>query len=54
MESLIYQFMAYFFPVENVPEPILAAMGFVLCFFIAYHLLNMFMSIFRRFSSGGV
>lgn len=52
MESLIYQFMEYFFPVENVPEPILAVMGFILCFFALYVLLNMFCSIFRRFNGG--
>lgn len=52
MEALIYQFMAYFLPVEEIPAPILAVLGFLLCFFSLYVLLSFFISIFGRFSNG--
>lgn len=52
MEALIVQFMAYFFPVEDVPEPILAVFGFLLCFLALYMLLGMFVAIFTRFCHG--
>lgn len=52
MDSLIYQFMEYFFPLADVPEPILAVFGFLLAFLSLYMLLGFFISLFGGFSRG--
>lgn len=51
MEALIYQFMAYFFPVEEIPAPILSVFGFCLCLLAFYMMLGFFMALFERFSN---
>lgn len=52
MESLIYQFMAYFFPLEGIPVPVLSVMGFILAFFVLYALTSFFTALFGRVFSG--
>lgn len=52
MEALIYQFMEYFFPLADVPEPVLAVFGFLLAFLSLYMLLSFFISLFGGFSRG--
>lgn len=52
LESLIYSFMEYFFPISEIPEPILAGMGFVLAFVALYMLMSFFQALFGRFFGG--
>lgn len=48
METNLMNFLAEFIPIDGIPEPILAAFGFVLSFLALYMLLSMFCGLLSR------